>query len=191
MKGRLALGALLAVSLGGALGAGRLEAGEGAPQEAPDGLVAMTIRDVKLDLATHSPLVILESAQKDRALIIVIGHSEAIAILRRLREAEPLPRPMTHDLLGRVISRLGGTLRRIVITRLEGGTFYGELVVQRGQTTLRIDSRPSDAMALALRMDAGIFVAQSVLEEAGVEPGELPDIKEPEEKPPVDPDKAI
>jgi len=153
----------------------------------------MTVRDVKLDAATRSPLVILETAKKDRALIIVVGHAEAIAILRQLRSAGPPPRPMTHDLLKSVITRLGGKLSHIVVSRLEGGTFYAELVVRRGDATVRIDSRPSDAMALALRMGAGLFVARTVLDQAGIPPDQLREHERPKapRRPAIDPRRAI
>jgi len=170
----------------------RLGAGEPEPP-APADAVSMTIQDVKMDTATASPLVILQTAKKDRVLVVVIGATEAIAILRQLREEEPPPRPMTHDLLKSVITRLGGRLRRIVVTGLVNGTFHAELVVERGETLMSIDSRPSDALALALRMGAPIFVARKVLDEAGMRPDQLHEDEAPKRprRPAVDPDRAI
>jgi bifunctional DNase/RNase len=172
---------LLALIIG--LGAGRLGAGA---TPAPDGLVRMTIDSVRVDPETQSPLVLLTTAKRDRALLVVIGHAEGMAIVQQLRKLPKPPRPMTHDLLQRVLTRLGGTLDRVAITRLTEGTFYGELVVRQGDKLLRIDCRPSDAMALALRADAPIYCAPKVLEEAGVD-FEPPDGDPP--KPPARPDK--
>jgi len=174
------------------LGARHLGAGE-VPTPAPDGLVRMTVSDVSVDPDTHAPLVVLTTARRDRALVILIGHAEAIAILQRLRGAPAPPRPMTHDLLATVLSRLGGKLNRIAVTRLARGTFHAELVVRRGEQMLRIDSRPSDAMALALRAGAPIFVARAVLNEAGIRPHELPPRQPPSppRRPTVDPERTL
>jgi bifunctional DNase/RNase len=152
---------------------------------------------VGLDTRANVPVVVLETERQDRVLLIFIGHAEAAAIARRLDDAEQPPRPMTHDLLNTVIERLGGTLSRVVVTRIADGTFYGELVVQQGEESLRIDTRPSDAMALALRADAAIFVARQVLDEAGLPPERVPEKLPPEPQPrpeprePVDPQRAI
>jgi len=181
MQRRLAWWAVVAlVALGVGPEARRLAAAEPA-LPAPADLVPVTIRDVKMDRTTDTPLVILETAKKDRLLVVAIGHGEAFAILRKLRAVEPPPRPMTHDLLKSVVEGLGGKLDKAVITRLDDGTFYAVLVVRRGETIVPIDARPSDAMALALRMAAPIFVARAVLDEAGIRPGQL---EEPNEQPP-------
>lgn len=206
---RLACCGLLAICMALGTGARRLGAGERGPRQprpappapprdkppAPKNLVPVTIRDVGLDPVLQAPVVILETAKKDRVLLVVIGHAEALAILRQLHHAEPPPRPMTHDLLNSIIISLGGKLSRVVITRLANNTFYGELVVQHGKRAVRIDTRPSDAMALALRAGAPIFVAREVLDEAGLAPGQLPKGLEPEKKPRrprlIDPERAI
>lgn len=165
-------------------------AGEAA-SPAPAGLVRMTLDDVKIDAQTHTPLVILTAASKDRALVVLIGHAEALAIAQHLGKLPAPPRPMTHDLLKLLLDGLGATLERIVITKIEDNTFFAELVVRQGKATRRIDCRPSDAMALALRTKAPIFCAKSVLDQAGVDPGELPKGPEPKPDRPLDPDRTL
>lgn len=169
------------------LGARRLAAGEPVPP------VPVTVRDVRLDQAMLAPVVLLETQKRDRVLAVVIGHAEAMAILSVLRREPPPPRPMTHDLLKNVIAQLGGKLERVVITRLEGGTFYASLIVRRGDAEVTIDARPSDGMALALRAGAGVFVAQAVLDEAGQDPAQLREDPAPRPpRPPIaDPDQVI
>jgi bifunctional DNase/RNase len=179
---RLALAVVVALLVGP--GARRLGAAQ-AP--APKGLVRMDVHDVKIDPDTHAPLVVLTTAKRNRALLVLIGHAEGLAIAQRLHKLPPPPRPMTHDLLRNVITRLGGTLERMAITKIEDGTFYGELAVRQGKKLVRIDCRPSDGMALALRAGVPIFCAKAVLDEAGVDPGPLPE--EPEK--PGKPEKFI
>jgi bifunctional DNase/RNase len=98
-----------------------------------------------------------------RQFPIVIGIFEAWAIERKVKDAS-IPRPMTHDLLANVISELGGELRRVVVTDLDDGTFYAELHVHQGKHDRRVDCRPSDAVALAVRLEVPIFVEEQVLE---------------------------
>ena len=159
------------------------------PLLAADTLVPVRVLDVRLDKATGTPLVILATKDNDRLLVIVVGHAEALAILRELRPHPPFPRPLTHDLLRDVILALGGKLDRVVVTRLVEGTFFADLVIRRGKTTLRVDARPSDAMALALKMGARLFVAKKVLDEAGISPDELDQDEKP--KPNVNDKRAI
>jgi len=183
MNGRRAGCALMVVTLVFGTAARRLGAGEAAPP-APDDLVPMTIADVRLDAPAEGPMVILETARKDRALVLIVGPAEAVAILSQLRGAPPPPRPMTHDLLKSVITQLGAKLDHVAITRLERGTFHGELVLHQGEKVVRVDARPSDAMALALRARVPILVARQVLEEAGTDPDRLRRPEEPEPEPP-------
>ena len=176
MRWRLARCGLVSVALFLSFSARRLGAGD-AP--APVGIVRMVVLDVRVDPDTQDPLVVLTTVKKDRALLVLIGHAEGVAIAQRFHKMPPAPRPMTHDLLKRVLTRLGGALDRVVITRLVAGTFYAELVVRRGTEVLRIDCRPSDAMALALRAGAPIYCNQAVLDEAGVKPNEPPPARKP------------
>jgi len=182
------------VLIGAVLGltAGWLGAGEAA-SPAPDDLVPATIVDMRIDPAGMVPQVILATEKKDRFLVIVIGPAEAAAIFTQLRGAPSPPRPMTHDLLKNVITQLGATVQRVVVTRIQDNTFHAEIVLRRGDATLRIDARPSDAMALALRARAPIAVARRVLDEAGLTPDQLREGGEPEKpRPPAaDPDWTL
>jgi len=119
------------------------------------------------------PRTSIKESAGERAFPIVIGFFEAAAIDRRLK-GHVLPRPMTHDLLASVIERMGGRLDRIVVTDLKHHTFFANLVVERNGDTIRIDARPSDAIALAVAENTPIFVEDHVLDEvagpAGGEP---------------------
>jgi len=109
-------------------------------------------------------IIVLKEADGERAFPIVIGFFEAAAIDRRLK-GHVLPRPMTHDLLASVIEEMGGRLTRIVVTDLKHHTFFANLVVERNGDTIRIDARPSDAIALAVAGDTPIYVEDHVLDE--------------------------
>ncbi|MEA3368018.1 MAG: bifunctional nuclease family protein [Planctomycetota bacterium] len=109
-------------------------------------------------------IIVLKESEGERAFPIVIGFFEAAAIDRRLK-GHVLPRPMTHDLLASVIEHLGGRLARIVVTDLKHHTFYANLVVERNGDEVLVDSRPSDAIALAVANETPIFVADHVLDQ--------------------------
>ncbi len=110
----------------------------------------------------------LREADGERSFPIAIGLTEAAAIERRLKGQTP-PRPQTHDLLASVISELGGTLERVIINSLSESTFYAKLIVSQAGREIEIDSRPSDAIAVAIGVGSPIFVDESVLESAGSE----------------------
>jgi hypothetical protein len=129
-------------------------------------LTEMFVRTVGVDI-TGRPLIILADEDERRLLPIWIGHFEAQAIAVGLRE-EPLERPFTHDLLHTVIGELGHAVDRVVVSDLKDGTYYATVVLANGGERRDIDARPSDAIALALRAKAPIFVADSVLDVAGV-----------------------
>ncbi len=112
-----------------------------------------------------SQTIVLKEADGPRAFPILIGFFEAAAIDRRLK-GHVLPRPMTHDLLASVIEGLGGRLTRVVVTDLKHHTFYANLVIERNGEEIRIDSRPSDAIALAVANNTPIYVEEAVLEAA-------------------------
>lgn len=113
-----------------------------------------------------SQVIVLRELDGARAFPIVIGSAEAYAIDRRLKGIS-MPRPLTHDLLGSVITAFDAKLSRIEINRLEGHTFFAALVVEKADgTTVSIDSRPSDAIALGIANSVPIFVAETVLETA-------------------------
>jgi bifunctional DNase/RNase len=129
-------------------------------------MVEMTVYRIGLNAQGHA-LVILSDLEETRLLPIVIGPFEAQAIAMRLR-GERFERPLTHDLFANTLHALGHELLRIEITKLEAGTFYAVLVIQTDIGITELDARPSDAIALALRAEAPIFVAESVLHEAQV-----------------------
>jgi bifunctional DNase/RNase len=112
--------------------------------------------------------LVLSEAEGNRRLPIIIGHYEAQAIALELEHIRP-PRPMTHDLLRDIIQNFSGYVKKIVVNDLREGTFFAQVVIEADGVTLNIDSRPSDAVALGIRFNAPIFVAASVLEEAGIE----------------------
>jgi uncharacterized protein len=116
-----------------------------------------------------SPLLWLTDEAEERVLVLTIGPSEAVAIKMKLAsEPSSFPRPMTHDLLKTVFEQLDASVNRIVITELREGEFYvAEIHVNRESDAVVLDARPSDAIALALRTDAPIFVAEEVMEEHG------------------------
>jgi len=125
----------------------------------------MLVAGVTIDPMTKSPIVVLRDRESRCALPIWIGVSEANAIVLFLEGVE-LSRPMTHDLLKSVIDRTGARLRKVEITDVRDNTYYALLHMERGEGSFTIDSRPSDAIALALRCDVPIVVADDVLENA-------------------------
>lgn len=112
-------------------------------------------------------VVLLRSGEDNRALPISIGQFEAQAIAIRLNNLE-VPRPLTHDLLKSVMGDLGAALLRVEVCDLRDDTFYAKLIVKQDDRTMEMDSRPSDAVALALRFSAPVLVADHVMEQAGV-----------------------
>ena len=131
-------------------------------------LVEVRVQSLALDRATNTPVVILEEIGGERVLPIWIGPGEASAIAMQLAEME-FTRPLTHDLICSVLKSLGGALQKVIITRVEQSTYYAELIVQRNGDLISLDARPSDSIAVALRVDARIFADDELLEEATVE----------------------
>jgi len=125
----------------------------------------MEIKGLMLDPSSNVPIVILRDEESDVFLPIWIGVFEANAIALRIEGVQP-PRPMTHDLLLATFQTLGAAIERIVISDLRESTFFAVIHLDRKGEKLTIDSRPSDAIALALRAEAPIFVLRSVLEKA-------------------------
>ncbi len=118
-----------------------------------------------LDRTTNSPVVILREKDGARVLPIWIGPAEASAIAMELQGIKP-PRPMTHDLLKTVITGLGASVRRILISTLKDKTYFAELLLARDDHLFQLDARPSDSIALALRVNAPIFTEADLLEQA-------------------------
>jgi bifunctional DNase/RNase len=123
---------------------------------------------VSFDVASKQPIVLLRGEGSNRFLPIWIGHPEAAAILLKLQNAE-LPRPMTHDLLATVIERLSATVSAVIVTELRENTFYAIVRLDAYGEELQFDSRPSDAIALAVRTDAPIYVSSQLLDTIGIE----------------------
>ena len=128
----------------------------------------MVIYGVSFDLVGKQPIVLLKTAEGNKFLPIWIGHPEAAAILMRLQGAQT-PRPMTHDLVTEMLTQLDAQVVRITVTELKESTFYASITVQQDGSEIEVDSRPSDAIALAVRADAPIFVADDVIEESAIE----------------------
>jgi bifunctional DNase/RNase len=128
----------------------------------------MHIYGVSFDLVGKQPIVLLKTAEGNKFLPIWIGHPEAAAILMKLQSAST-PRPMTHDLVTDMLDQLGAQVIRITVTELRENTFYAQITVQQDGSEVEIDSRPSDAIALAIRADAPIFAADEVIEESAIE----------------------
>jgi uncharacterized protein len=150
-------------------------------------LVPMSIKGLMLDPVSNSPIVVLKDDDEKFFLPIWVGIFEANAIALQL-ENITTPRPMTHDLLRNMIAQLDARVTRIVINDLRDATFFAQirLLIKNGtggDRMLEIDARPSDAIALALRTEAPIYVAQSVLEQAQtITPGEGDDESEEKKK---------
>ena len=128
-----------------------------------NGLVQMEVSKIRIDERRGEQVIVLKERGGHRLLPIIIGISEVTAIKMKISGIQP-PRPLTHDLLRNAITQLGAALVRIVINKLEFNTFFATLVVQTKEGVVEeIDARPSDSIALALRAEAPIFVAEDVL----------------------------
>lgn len=128
--------------------------------------IAVDIVALVEDQANSSPIVILHDRKENRLLPIWIGDPEARAIAVALNKVN-MPRPLTHRLLLQIIEQMGGRLSRIVVDRIKSHTYFSTLFVKTGEKFIAIDSRPSDAIALALEAKVPIFVAKSVMDVAG------------------------
>ncbi len=124
--------------------------------------IEMTIRGLLMDPVTNSPIVILKDVAGDTVLPIWVGVYEANAIALEMEKVST-PRPMTHDLIKNVLTGLETQVHKVVVTDLREDTFYAVIWLERGGEVISIDSRPSDALALALRVDCPIFVDDLVL----------------------------
>ncbi|MBI5167264.1 MAG: bifunctional nuclease family protein [candidate division NC10 bacterium] len=128
-------------------------------------LIKMSVRGIALDPITNMPIVILKDLEERRALPIWVGIFEANAIALEL-EKIATPRPMTHDLIKNILDGLGVGVRQIVINDLKDNTFYAIIELTYNGNLVTIDSRPSDAIALALRVNAPIYVTEKVITKA-------------------------
>lgn len=144
-------------------------------------MLEMKVRGLTLDPLTNMALVILRDLEGSRALPIWVGIPEANAIALEIEKVST-PRPMTHDLVKNILDGVDATVSRIVVNELKESTFYATIFLAVQGKEIRIDSRPSDAIAVALRVQAPIFVAQDVIDRAGsVEKSEQSASEDPEE----------
>src|SRR5688500_13998221 len=128
----------------------------------------MVIYGVSFDMVGKQPIVLLKTVDSNKFLPIWIGHPEAAAILMKLQGATT-PRPMTHDLMTDLLAQLDANVVRITVTELRENTFYARITVLQDGSEIEVDSRPSDAIALAVRAEAPIFAADQVIEESAIE----------------------
>ena len=129
-------------------------------------MVEVVLRAVRGDVGSSTPLLLLEEVGGDRVLPIFVGAPEATAIAYALQNV-PTPRPMSHDLLGNVIAALGAQLFAVEITELIDNTYYANLRLLRERTEINVSARPSDAVALALRVGSPILVRDQLMNEQG------------------------
>jgi bifunctional DNase/RNase len=130
-------------------------------------MIEMSLAGVRLELPSNSPIVLLREAGGERYLPIWIGQSEAAAIALAL-QGVVTPRPMTHDLLKNILDEMAVQVESIAITELRDGTFYAVIAMRRNGTSYEISSRPSDAIALAVRLGCKILANEDVLAEAAI-----------------------
>jgi uncharacterized protein len=131
-------------------------------------MVEMTIYGVSFDLVGKQPIVLLKTADGNKFLPIWIGHPEAAAILMKLQGASA-PRPLTHDLLVNMLGELDVEVVRVTVTELRENTFHASITVAQNGNEIEVDSRSSDAIAVAVRAHAPIFAADAVIEESAIE----------------------
>lgn len=128
----------------------------------------MHIYGVSFDIVGKQPIVLLKTAEGNKFLPIWIGHPEAAAILMKLQGAAT-PRPMTHDLVTAMLGELDARVTKITVTELRENTFHASITIQQDGTEIEVDSRPSDAIALAVRAEAPIYADDRVIEESAIE----------------------
>ena len=138
-------------------------------------MIEVVVQHLGLDPTSNSPVVVLREKDGQRFLPIWIGPAEANAIAMKLQDVQA-PRPMTHDLLTQVVTGLGGTLRRVFINSVKENTYYAEMVIDRDDHVFQVDARPSDSIALALRLQAPIFTEDRLLND----PVEVEDVSQPD-----------
>ncbi len=136
-------------------------------------MIEMYVQGVTLDPVTNMPIVVLKGKETEDILPIWIGIFEANAIAMQLEEVER-PRPLTHDLITSIIGSLSSSVKNIIIHSLKNNTYYAEITIEKNGEEIRIDSRPSDAINIALRFNAPIYVSEDVLSATGIEEEERP-----------------
>jgi uncharacterized protein len=142
-------------------------------------MVEVKVQSLGLDRSSNTPVVILQEKDGSRVLPIWIGPGEASAIAMELAGMK-FSRPLTHDLFCSVIVGMGGTLQRVLITKVVDATYYAELIIQRGTEVISVDARPSDSIAIALRLDAAILTDDDLLEDTNLEISDVTELAEEE-----------
>jgi hypothetical protein len=142
-------------------------------------MIELVIDSIRVNLRNYQRVVILREKDAERFLPIWIGMTEADAIAFRLQDVS-VPRPQTHDLLARVIDELGATVREVVVHDLNNDIYFARVTLDADGRSIEIDSRPSDAIALAVRAEVPIYVEESVLDRAGVLLNEEGEVEEGE-----------
>lgn len=132
-------------------------------------LYQMLIYSLQFDATTNQPLIVLRDTESRLFLPIYIGQSEAQSILMEVEGIKP-PRPMTHDLIKDFLNAFEAKVSRVIITDLVDGTFYATIHVSQNKKPLEIDSRPSDAIAIAVRLEVPIFATKQVIDKAALFP---------------------
>jgi len=145
-------------------------------------MIEVKVEGLLLDSSHNSPVVLLREMDGDRVLPIFVGPLEASAIAYALEKTK-FPRPLTLDLMRLLVEGLNGRIRRVIVTRIENDTYYAEIVVEADGRVIAIDARPSDSVGLALRVEAPIYVDETVMEKAGqwispADEGRLKDLRE-------------
>ena len=141
-------------------------------------LVQVSVQSLGLDRASNTPVVILQEHDGERVLPIWIGPGEASAIAMELADMK-FSRPLTHDLLASVVAGLGGALQKVIISRVEENTYFAEMIIRRNGEVISVDARPSDSIAVALRLPADIFADEALLELTPLDAPGIPEIGEP------------
>lgn len=130
-------------------------------------MIEMVVDSIRVSLMNYQRVVILKEKTTDRYLPIWIGASEADAIAVKLQSVN-VPRPMTHDLMNTIVDTLGASINSIIVSELKNDTFYAKIVLNIDGEQMEVDSRPSDAIALAVRVEAPIYAEEGVLDKAGI-----------------------
>lgn len=143
-------------------------------------MIEMKVMGIALDTRSGSPIVVLHDLENKKALPIWIGSAEASAIIRKIEKLS-VARPMTHDLVVEVVNKTGYKVDRVEINDVEEETYYATIFLNKNDETIEIDSRPSDAIAVAMRADAPIFVTENVLMDGAVSTDSARDEEEAEE----------
>jgi uncharacterized protein len=133
-------------------------------------MIEVKVQSLGLDQASQTPVVILQEVDGERVLPIWIGPGEASAIAMQLAGMK-FGRPLTHDLAASLVRGLGGVLNRVIITRVEDNTYFAEMVIMRGDEVISVDARPSDSIAIALRLDCRLYTSDALLASTAIELG--------------------